>query len=110
MSSGLPYNPFLSGPNFRDQIEPGDHVVSTPAEDVPEDRFGFNWLVADAKYARDADLIYSAHNYLGFLAVVTGDDGYENDGDTLEHLVDENGALHLIHTRRAMQENVDIRA
>jgi len=107
----LPYNPFLSGPNAESLVQPGDRVVLIPADKVPTDRSGFNHLAVEPEFNGDADLFYSAYNWLGFMAVAAGEiEGVEGDLERIRHLANEDGSLTLIHTLVARMANLDIRA
>ena len=107
----FPYNPFLSGPEAEQKVHPGDRVVTVPAEEVPDDRIGFNRLAFESGYQEDADLFFAANRWLGFMASSMGEvEDTEGDSERIRNLTDENGNIRLIHTRAARIANLDIRA
>ncbi|MGZ6005466.1 MAG: hypothetical protein ACXWLH_04940 [Candidatus Saccharimonadales bacterium] len=107
----LPYNPFLCGPDAETYIQPGDRLVTIPADLVPTDRFGFNRLAFEPEFRDDADLFFAAANWLGYRAVSMGEtDGFEGDGQRIRNLVDDNGDIRLIYSRQARNAGIDIRA
>lgn len=107
----FPYNPFLTGPEAERHVQPGDRVVVLPAEEVPDDRFGFNRLAFESDYHEHADLFFAANRWLGFMASSMGEvEGTEGDSERIRNLTDKNGNIRLIHTRAARIANIDIRA